>query len=256
MKKIFFLFLAFFAVNFIFAQTRETVIVEEVNGKTVYQKVGSDDYYSDEWRDPCPPCPPCRKKPVKKSATSTMSSKAPNINIINISTTGESSVEIDNFNGNKGGVNVRVNAGKQKKVDTVTIHDPFYWDKKITYPFYFGDSVIMSPIEAPIPVPLPHTFPNRNGNYPTSAPDSGSGFPLEKFGYPFFLAFLLGLLMFWGAYLVGRFRSIGTSSITSITSETGPAVRRSHRRTRSENMKEESGSVVTSPPTNEDTKKS
>ncbi len=241
MQKIILFFLAFFAVNFIFSQGLDDMILNmdkkipilDSDGTVIYellpQREKSDIYYSDELRDPCPPCRCLQSKPAKKSTSAPKPSTTGNINIINISTTEVSSVEIENFNGNTGGVNVKVNAGgkagcPKNKVDTVVIHDDLYWHDKIKYPFIFGDSIIMSPIDAPIA--LPNTLKGGGGNYfhsnpnPDSGNQSGGTLFSEKFMFPFWIALLIGGLMFLGHYLLNRSRSFGTSSVTSITSET------------------------------------
>lgn len=216
MKKIFFFFLAFFAVNSIFSQN---LLAEEIlKDMPEIDRIVLDKYY--KGRLLCPPCPECPqiKKPVKKFPTTSAPKPAPMPGAPIVNIIGDNKYDkIEIINDRNG---FRLNLEKAKPICCP--------EKIIWVPLVKGDSVILFP--GADPVPLPHVLPNPNGNYFNSVPDLGNpsggsskNFPgmSEKFGYPLFLAFLLGLLMMlWGTYLLSRLRSTGTSSVTSITSET------------------------------------
>lgn len=211
MQKIILFFLAFCACNFIFGQRNSKV--DEILGKMPeIDQIMIDRFYREKYH--CPK-PPVKKSPTMSAPKPAPMPAAPIVNII-----GDNQYEKIEITNDRNGF--RLNLEKAKPV----ICCP---EKIIWVPIVKGDSVILFP--GADPVPLPHVLSNPNGNYLKSAPGLGNpnggsfrNYPgmSEKFGYPLFIAVLLGLLMLWGAYLLSRLRSTGTSSITSNTSETSP----------------------------------
>ncbi len=207
------------ACNFTYSQGLDDMILDQDGGEILRNLPAQDRLKLERYfLKKCPECPQI-KKPVKKSSSMSAPKQAPTPTTPIFNTIiGENNYQKIEINYDRNGF--RLNLEKAKPA--VCCPEKIIW-----VPIVKGDSVILFP--GADPVPLPHVLPNPNGNYFNSVPDLGNpsggsskNFPgmSEKFGYPLFLAFLLGLLMLWGTYLLSRLRSTGTSSVTSITSET------------------------------------